>query len=91
MFSFFLFTFSNTGSILTCSFSFNVTYVCHCSGAIALAEILAENRHIKYLDIRDNDIRIYSWSDGSQFCTQDQSQVTAAGCSKERLVRSGQW
>ena len=39
-------------------FMFNVTYVYHCLGAIALAEILAENRHIKYLDIRDNDIRI---------------------------------
>ena len=35
-----------------------MTYVYHCLGAIALAEILAENRQIKYLDIRDNDIRI---------------------------------
>lgn len=27
-------------------------------GAIALAEVLAENKHITHLDIRENDIRV---------------------------------
>ena len=35
-----------------------MAYDYHCLGTIALGESLAENRHIKYLDIRDNDIRI---------------------------------
>ena len=28
------------------------------AGAIALAEVLAENKHISHLDLRDNDVRV---------------------------------
>ena len=28
------------------------------AGAIALAEVLAENKHITHMDLRDNDIRV---------------------------------
>lgn len=28
------------------------------TGAIALAEVLAENKHITHLDLRENDVRV---------------------------------
>lgn len=31
---------------------------CSCAGAIALAEVLAENKHITHLDLKENDIRV---------------------------------
>ena len=31
---------------------------CVCVGAIAMAEILAENKNLRQLDLRDNDIRV---------------------------------
>ena len=33
------------------------TFYLH-SGAIALAEVLAENKHISHLDLRENDVRV---------------------------------
>jgi len=44
-------------------FTFVCKYVCACdciflAGAIALAEVLAESKHLTNLDLRDNDIRV---------------------------------
>ena len=34
-------------------------YLCLCNtGAIALAEVLAESKHITHLDLKENDIRV---------------------------------
>lgn len=32
--------------------------MCCLTGAIALAEVLAENRHLTHLDLRENDVRV---------------------------------
>lgn len=32
--------------------------ICCLTGAIALAEVLAENKHLTHLDLRENDVRV---------------------------------
>jgi len=51
----YMYMYSSTIPVFT---MFSLLLVCVFAGAIALAEVLAENKHITHLDLKENDIRV---------------------------------